>query len=60
MGIGLPPSDSGQDPTYMSCDELWYARNSIFARNDTASRRRARNPPLAPVKWVGGKSGQPA
>ena len=29
----------------MSCDEPWYARNKIYARNGYCSKRRARGTP---------------
>jgi hypothetical protein len=30
--IGGPQSARAQDAAYMSCGELWYARNAIYAR----------------------------
>jgi YARHG domain len=33
LGTGAPTPASAQDPAFMSCDGLWYARNSIYARN---------------------------
>jgi YARHG domain len=32
IGVGATPA-SAQDAGYMSCDDLWYARNKIYARN---------------------------
>src|SRR5450756_489211 len=31
--LTLPTPASAQSPAYMSCDDLWYARNRIYARN---------------------------
>jgi hypothetical protein len=31
--LGAPSPAHAQDPAYMSCSELWYARNAIYARN---------------------------
>lgn len=33
MGVAVPTPAAAQDPAYMSCQELWYARNRIYARN---------------------------
>ena len=33
IGAGAPTPASAQEPAYMSCEELWYARNEIYARN---------------------------
>ena len=33
IGVGVPTPASAQDPAFMACDDLWYARNSIYARN---------------------------
>jgi hypothetical protein len=30
---GATPAAKAQDAAYMSCDQLWYARNAIYARN---------------------------
>jgi hypothetical protein len=32
-GISAPMPAVAQNPAYMSCDELWYERNNIYARN---------------------------
>jgi hypothetical protein len=32
-GIALPSFSYADDPSEMSCGELWYARNRIYARN---------------------------
>lgn len=32
MGVAPIPA-AAQDPSYMSCEELWHARNRIYARN---------------------------
>ena len=32
MGVAPTPA-AARDPAYMSCEELWYARNRIYARN---------------------------
>ena len=31
--VGAPTPAFADDPAYMSCNELWYARNAIYARN---------------------------
>ncbi|KAF0121960.1 YARHG domain-containing protein [Methylocystis sp.] len=33
MGVVAPTPAAAQDPAYMSCEDLWYARNRIYARN---------------------------
>jgi hypothetical protein len=33
MGVATPTPAAAQDPAYMSCEALWYARNRIYARN---------------------------
>ncbi len=33
VAIGLPTEPIAPKPDQMSCDELWYTRNSIYARN---------------------------
>ena len=33
IGAGAPTPASAQEPAYMSCEELWYARNEIYGRN---------------------------
>lgn len=31
--VAAPTPAAAQDPAYMSCSDLWYARNRIYARN---------------------------
>ncbi len=31
--VAAPTPAAAQDPAYMSCEALWYARNEIYARN---------------------------
>jgi hypothetical protein len=31
--VAAPTPTAAQDPAYMSCEALWYARNRIYARN---------------------------
>jgi hypothetical protein len=33
LGFAAPTPVMAQDPAYMSCGALWYARNQIYARN---------------------------
>jgi len=33
VGIGAPAPALAQNPAYMSCRDLWRARNEIYARN---------------------------
>ncbi|MBM3577631.1 MAG: YARHG domain-containing protein [Alphaproteobacteria bacterium] len=33
IGVVAPIPAAAQDPAYMSCEDLWYARNRIYARN---------------------------
>jgi hypothetical protein len=32
-GIAFPTSSRADDPSEMTCNELWYVRNQIYARN---------------------------
>jgi len=32
IGVGPPTPAPAQGPAYMSCEDLWYARNEIYAR----------------------------
>ncbi|PWB79014.1 MAG: YARHG domain-containing protein [Methylocystaceae bacterium] len=33
MALAASSPAQARDPAYMSCGELWYARNAIYARN---------------------------